>query len=325
MASLRDPLPVRSITLPNRLWFPPVARDLATADGAVTDDNVEAYRKIAAGGVGTVVVEHCFVHPDGRFSAKQIGIDRDEAIAGLARIADVIRSCNAVPIAQISFAGPRTSTGRKLGPSPVPLPGESTPAEPMTEEYIGRMPSLFEAATRRALAAGFAGVEIHGAHGFLLSSFFSPLTNHRTDAYGGALQARGRLALEVVAAARRHASAQFLIGFRLGADDGQDGGLVPEDAAQLGRWLQEAGVDILSISGGLCGSRPARLSDRQGYFFPQASIVKAGVSIPVVGVGGVTDPAAARDAVARGVVDLVAVGRRLMADPDWAARALSLQ
>ena len=193
MTTLRDPLTIRGVTLPNRLWFPPVARDLARPDGTVTDENVAAYREVAAGGVGTVVVEHCFITPGGRYSARQIGIDRDDCVSGLARIAAAIRSAAAVPVAQISFAGARTSAGGRVGPSALHLSANYEAAEEMTPAEIESLPGLFEAAVRRARAAGFAGAEIHGAHGFLLSAFFSPLANRRSDGYGGDLHARSRL------------------------------------------------------------------------------------------------------------------------------------
>ena len=325
MPTLRDPLAIRSVTLPNRIWFPPVARDLAAADGAVTPENVQAYRTIAAGGVGTVVVEHCFVHPDGRFSAKQIGIDRDDCVAGLSSIAQAIRQAGAVPIIQVSFAGARTICGKRIGPSAGVMPGEKEPAEELSREAIETVPTLFASAVRRAREAGFSGVELHAAHGFLLSAFLSPLANRRTDRWGGPLESRARLVLEVVRAARPYGSETFVIGMRLGADDDMPGGFTPQDAAVVAGWLQREGVDILSISGGLCGSRPAKFTGRQGYFFAQAEVVKRAVSIPVVGVGGVTDPAVARAAVMEGRLDLVAVGRRLMADPTWARRATAME
>jgi 2,4-dienoyl-CoA reductase-like NADH-dependent reductase (Old Yellow Enzyme family) len=322
MSKITDPLAIRSVSLPNRLWFPPVARDLATADGLVTDDNVAAYRAIASGGVGTVVVEHSFVHPGGRYSAKQTAVDRDECVPGLARLAATIRSCGAVPILQLAFAGARTIAGRRVGPSAGPLPGETDAAVELSAAEIARVPGLFADAARRAREAGFAGAEVHAAHGFLLSEFLSPLANRRADGYGGDLRARARLALEVLEAARAWARDDFIVGVRLGADDGLAGGFGPEDAAVVGRWLQDAGADYLSISGALVGSRPKGLAHVQGFFFPHASSVKKNVTVPVVGVGGVTETAFARRAVADGVVDLVAVGRKLVAEPGWARRAL---
>ncbi|UCF68816.1 MAG: NADH:flavin oxidoreductase [Acidobacteriota bacterium] len=322
MSRLRDPLVIGDVRLPNRIWFPPVARDLAETDGSVTDENVEAYRRVASGGVGTVVVEHCFVDPDGRFSPRQIGVDRDACVPGLKRLARVIRDNGAVPLLQVSHAGSKTLCARRLAPSATMLPGDTDPPEELRADEIPQIVSSFAHAVGRAREAGFSGVEIHGAHGFLLSEFFSPLTNHRVDGYGGGLRERARLALEVVEAARRSAREDFLIGFRLGADDDMDGGLTPVDAVHIAGWLQAAGVNIISVSGGLCGSAPRRWSERQGFFVAQAEMVKRSVTLPVVGVGGITDAAYARVIIERGRVDLVAVGRKLVEDPEWARRAL---
>jgi 2,4-dienoyl-CoA reductase-like NADH-dependent reductase (Old Yellow Enzyme family) len=320
---LRDPLPIRSVVLPNRLWFPPVARDLAREDGMVTDANVEGYRRVAAGGVGTVVVEHCFVRADGRYADNQIGANQDRCVPGLSRIAAAIRAGGAVPIVQLSFAGARTVAGRRVGPSPVPFPGGSVVPEELPASEIPTIIAAFENAVRRARDAGFAGAEIHGAHGFLLSSFFSPLTNRRADGYGAGPEGRARLAIEVVGAARAFARDDFLIVLRLGAIDGVEGGLTAEHAGRIAQWLEQAGADIISVSGGLCGSRPTGRAPTQGYFFPEAKAIKASLTIPVVGVGGVTDPEFARQAIERADVDLVAVGRQLLADPEWARRALA--
>jgi 2,4-dienoyl-CoA reductase-like NADH-dependent reductase (Old Yellow Enzyme family) len=323
LPTLRDPLPIRSVVLPNRLWFPPVARDLAREDGMVTDANVEGYRRVAGGGVGTVVVEHCFVRADGRYADNQIGANQDGCVPGLSRIAAAIRAEGAVPIVQLSFAGARTVAGRRVGPSPVPFPGGSVVPEELPASEIPGIIAAFENAVRRTRDAGFAGAEIHGAHGFLLSSFFSPLTNRRTDGYGATPEGRARLAIEVVRAARAFARDDFLIVLRLGATDGVVGGLSAEQAGRIAQWLEQAGVDIISVSGGLCGSRPTGKVRAQGYFFSEAKTIKAGLTIPVVGVGGVTDPAFARQAIERSDVDLVAVGRQILADPQWARRALA--
>ena len=323
MPALTEPLQIRDVTLRNRLWFPPVARDQATPDGLATDAHVEAYDALARGGVGTVVVEHSFVLADGRYSARQLGVDRDETIPGLARIAAAIRTGGATPILQISFAGARTSVGRRVGPSAIPLPGEDEAPEELPAAEIPSVVEAFGRAATRARRAGFAGAEIHSAHGFLLSEFLSPLANRRTDGYGGHLRARTRLALEVVEACRTSAAAGFLIGLRLGADDGLPGGLVPDNAARVATWLAQAGVDYVSVSGGLCGSRPKSAAGVQGYYFPQAELVRAAVTVPVVGVGGVTDPAVARRGIEENRRDLVAVGRALVADPLWARRALA--
>ena len=181
----------------------------------------------------------------------------------------------------------------------------------------------FASAAERAMKSGFDGVEIHGAHGFLLNQFFSPLANHRNDRYGGSLKNRMRFPLEVVDRVREKTKGRLLI-YRLGADDLNTSGTKIEDAQSFAEKLEEAGVDIIDVSGGLCGSRPASLQGKQGYFVSQAEQIKNVVSIPVIGVGGIVQPEFADRIVKEGRVDLVAVGRALLEDPQWATKAIEI-
>jgi NADPH2 dehydrogenase len=183
----------------------------------------------------------------------------------------------------------------------------------------------FVAATHRAIAAGFDFVEIHGAHGYLLNQFLSPLTNHRDDVYGGNLTCRLRLPLQVVRAVRQVVDTNHLLLYRLGASDYLDGGLSESDGQQAAKLLAAAGIDVLDISGGLCGADlPGWDQQSQGYYVPLAAGVRAGVDVPVIGVGGITDPRAADEFIQTGQVDLVAIGRAMLADANWASAARAL-
>ncbi|MDI7269718.1 MAG: tRNA-dihydrouridine synthase, partial [Myxococcota bacterium] len=179
----------------------------------------------------------------------------------------------------------------------------------------------FADAARRAVAAGFDAVEIHAAHGFLLSCFLSPLTNRRDDAYGGDADRRALLHVEIVRAVGAAVGGRVALLVRLGVDDLAPGGIGVEEGAAVAAKLVAAGADAIDVSGGLCGSRPAELSG-QGFFVPQAEAVRRVAGVPVIGVGGVTDAEAARRFVADGRVDAIAVGRRLAAHPEWAREAL---
>ncbi|MDH5461422.1 MAG: tRNA-dihydrouridine synthase, partial [Candidatus Bathyarchaeota archaeon] len=172
----------------------------------------------------------------------------------------------------------------------------------------------------RAMKAGFDGVEVHGAHGFLLNQFFSPLANRRRDRYGGSLENRMKFPLQVVEKVKERIGGRLLL-YRLGSDDLDPEGTKIEDSKKFAVKLEEAGVDIIDVSGGLCGSRPTQLQNRQGYFIPQAQQIKETVNVPVIGVGGITEPEYANSLIQRGRVDLVAVGRALLKDPDWAINA----
>ena len=171
------------------------------------------------------------------------------------------------------------------------------------------------------MEAGFDGVEVHGAHGYLLNEFASPYTNRRTDEYGGPLSNRLRVAGEVLTAVRDTLGDSLLL-YRFGVDDAPVDGVTPTMAAEMAPALAGWGVDLLDCSGGLCGSRPADRTG-QGFFVPAAAIVRAASPVPVSAVGGITDPRYADDIVRRGLVDAVCVGRAQLKDPEWAAKALA--
>jgi len=178
------------------------------------------------------------------------------------------------------------------------------------------------AAAHRALAAGFDFVEVHGAHGYLLSQFLSPLTNRRQDAFGGDLMNRQRVLLQVVQAVREVVDDHHLLLYRLGANDYMPGGITAEEGCQTAKLLVAAGVDLLDISGGLCGAQPPDWDNQsQGYFVPMAATIRAETNVPVVVAGGITDSDAANRFIREGQVDLVAIGRAMLTNPEWAAEA----
>jgi 2,4-dienoyl-CoA reductase-like NADH-dependent reductase (Old Yellow Enzyme family) len=179
----------------------------------------------------------------------------------------------------------------------------------------------FAAAADRAVKAGFDGVELHGAHGFLLNQFFSPLLNKRTDKCGGSLENRMRFPLKVVKKVRKTLGGRLLL-YRVGADDLCTRGTQVKDAVEFSKRLEKAGVDIVDVSGGFCKSEPKQLRNVKGYFVPQAFEIKKAVGIPVIGVGGIRDVGYADSLVRDGKVDLVAVGRALRKDPKWAEKAV---
>jgi 2,4-dienoyl-CoA reductase-like NADH-dependent reductase (Old Yellow Enzyme family) len=179
---------------------------------------------------------------------------------------------------------------------------------------------LFGEAAGRACKAGFDAVEIHGAHGFLLNQFASPLSNRRTDEYGGPFENRIRFPLEVVEEVRKVVGSHTPLLYRLGAYDGQEGGVTISECQAFARKLVEAGINLVDVSGGLVGSRPEG-STSQGYFLPLAEMIRQAVEVPVIGVGGIKDPEFADEAIRQKRVDLLAVGRAILADPDWPLKA----
>jgi 2,4-dienoyl-CoA reductase-like NADH-dependent reductase (Old Yellow Enzyme family) len=189
-------------------------------------------------------------------------------------------------------------------------------------DELSEITRAFGAAAQRAQSAGFDFVEIHGAHGYLLSQFLSPATNSRSDDYGGDLNGRLALPLGVVGAVREEIGPDFLLLYRLGASDFTPGGLTMEEGVQAATVLARRGVDLLDISGGLCGAAPPNWDGlSQGYFVPMAAGIRAAVDVPVVVAGGIVEPEFANSVIREGKVDLVAIGRAMLADPDWATTA----
>ncbi len=327
MPGLLSPLSFSGLTLRNRIAMPPMWSGFAQPDGSVTDAIVEYHRVRAAAGCGLITVEHSFVHPGGRHSTTQMGVHDDTMIVGLTRLAAAIREEGAVACLQITHAGSRTSSAvigrRPVGPSAVRHPRERDGEVPdeMTADGIAEVVAAFGAAAGRARAAGFDAVEIHGAHGFLLSQFLSPLCNRRTDDHGGSAESRRRIHLQVVAEVRRRIGPDRAIFIRLGACDEMTGGLNLDEGCAAAAALAAAGVDLISVSGGLQGSE---LKGREpGYFVPYAAAIKAFVSVPVMVAGGITEAAFADQVVRSGRADLVGVGRAMLSDAQWARKAIA--
>jgi NADPH2 dehydrogenase len=296
----------------------PMATELATKAGIVTERLIEHYVKRSKA-LGLHVVEHCYVSVEGKLSERQLGLHDDNMILGLGKLVQSVHAIGTPIVAQINHAG-ALSTEEITGMPPVaPSSGES--ARELQSNEIENISCVFALAAERAMKAGFDGVELHGAHGFLLNQFFSPLTNRRSDKYGGSLENRMRFPLEVVEKVKQMVGEKLLM-YRLGADDLDPAGTRIEDSKRLALKLQDAGVDIIDVSGGLCGSRPEKLQGIQGYFVSYAHQIREVVSVPVVGVGGIRDPKYADKLVREGMVDLVAVGTELWNDPEWAVKAL---
>jgi 2,4-dienoyl-CoA reductase-like NADH-dependent reductase (Old Yellow Enzyme family) len=322
MPRLLDTIRLGKLRLKNRIVMPPMATNKATGDGEVTESQIKHYAERAKG-VGLIIVEHSYVTPSGKLSPNQLGIHDDKLIPGLSKLAKAVHR-HRTPIAvQINHAGGRTMSSvigaQPLGPSPV-LVFQETPKELNIEE-IDEVVEAFGQAARRAVEAGFDAVEVHGAHGFLLNQFLSPLTNKRRDEYGGSLEKRTHFPIRVFKRVRKEVGQDFPLLYRLGADDFKEGGLSLNDTKIFAGMLVDAGVDAVDVSAGIGGSNPQALSG-QGYLFHLAEGIKKVVKVPVVGVGGVTEAEFADKAVREGKVDLVAVGRALLADPEWAMKAV---
>jgi 2,4-dienoyl-CoA reductase-like NADH-dependent reductase (Old Yellow Enzyme family) len=290
----------------------------ATVKGAVTDRLVGFYVRRSAA-LGLLIVEHCYVSARGRLSLKQLGIYDDMLIDGLERLAASVHAVGTPVIVQISHAG-GVANRSVIGAQPAG-PSATGKTRELTKSEIEGLVEEFAVAAERAIKAGFDGVELHGAHGFLLNQFFSPLLNKRGDEYGGSLENRMRFPLMVVERVRENIRGRLLL-YRLSADDLAPNGTHIEDSAAFAVKLEQFGVDVVDVSGGMCGSEPKQLRSVKGYFVPQAYEIKKAVRVPVIGVGGITEAEYADRLVKEGKVDLVAVGRALWKDPKWAEKAV---
>ncbi|WP_113702671.1 NADH:flavin oxidoreductase/NADH oxidase [Nonomuraea lactucae] len=351
---LFEPIALRSLTIPNRIWMAPMCQYTAATDGpeagAPHDWHFAHLAARAAGGTGLIMTEATAVSPEGRISPADLGLWNERQEEGFHRITRFLRQAGTVPGIQLAHAGRKASTDRPwrgggpvagagggwrpVAPSPVPFTdGYPTPDELPVEE-IRRVVADFARAAERALRAGFQVVEVHGAHGYLIGQFLSPYTNHRTDGYGGSFAGRTRFALEVVDAVRAVWPDELPVFFRISATDwltenpaDERVGWTLDDTVSLAKELLAHGVDLLDTSSG--GNAPrAKVVTGPGYQVPFAARVREETDLPVAAVGQITAPLQAEEILASGRADAVLLGRELLRDPYWphrAARALGVQ
>lgn len=326
MSHLLQPIQAGSLNLHNRLVMPPMATSKSEGDGKVSQGILDYYKEKSEGGhIGLIIIEHSFITQQGKASKGQLSAADDSVIDGLKELADIIHKNGSKVMMQINHAGSAASkevTGLEpVAPSSIAHPRlEAVPHE-LTKDEIEQIIKAFADAAVRTKKAGFDGVEIHSAHGYLLNQFFSPLTNKRKDEYGGDVHNRIRIHLEVIRAVREDVGEGFPIILRLGASDFREGGTTIEDSKTAAKEFEKAGINILDISGGFSGFAVPGLSG-QGYFAPLTEAIKETVSIPVILTGGITEPEAAEKLLAESKTDLVGVGRAILADSKWAEKAV---
>jgi 2,4-dienoyl-CoA reductase-like NADH-dependent reductase (Old Yellow Enzyme family) len=333
--TLFSPLRLRSLQLRNRIAVPPMCQ-YSASDGIAADWHLAHYGALAAGGAGAVILEATSVTPEGRISPADLGIWSDTHVAPLARIASFLASQGAAPGVQLAHAGRKAGTAAPWdGGAPV-MPGDGGwaivgPAgaawadgyqAPMALDEAGILAVIeaFRAGARRARAAGFQIAEVHGAHGYLMHQFLSPLVNTRADRWGGSFENRTRLALEVTRAVRAEWDAGMPVWVRLSATDWADGGWDSDQTVALAKLLREAGADLIDCSSG--GAVPWQKPPvAPGYQVPFAERVRREAGVASGAVGLITDAAQAEAIVREGRADLVLVGRESLRDPHWPLRA----
>ncbi len=344
MTQLLTPLQLRGVTLPQRITIPPMLMYRAGHDGLATEWHKVHYGRLALGGAAMVMVESTAVTQQGRVGYADLGMWDDRQVGPLREIARFLKAEGAVPAIQINHSGRKggirrpwdvyiplneEDAARGEPPWPVIGPGDTAYADgaqvprPMEAGDIRQVVSDWAQAARRAAEAGFEILEIHAAHGYLLHQFLSPLSNNRTDGYGGTLAHRMRLALEVTEAVRRAWPADRPLFVRLSCVDGIEGGWSLDDSVALSHEMRALGVDLIDCSsGGIGGSATNnRVPRGAGFQVPFAERIRREVGIPTQAVGLITEPAYAAAIVDQGQADLVAIGREALVDPNWPSAA----
>ncbi|MEM4481530.1 MAG: FAD-dependent oxidoreductase [Desulfurococcaceae archaeon] len=320
--ALFEPFSILDQVVPNRLVMPPMVVGYAGPRGEVTEQLLSYYEARARAGVGLVIVEASYIREDGKLVLGELGIYSDDLIPGLTRLADLIKASGALASIQIAHGGIQAKVEEPVGPSPIGrtlVPPTRTPRELATCE-VEKLVEDFASAALRAKLAGFNMVEVHGTHGYIITQFLSPLTNKRSDKYGAD---RALFAIEVVKRIKEKCGRSYPVIFRLNADELQVGGITLEYAKYTAkRLVEEAGVDAFDVTGGNYDTMdtillPYFYSTNEGWFFKYAEEVRRATNVPVISGGLITDPRVAEEAVKKGSVDAVFIGRQLIADPDW--------
>lgn len=344
MSALFATLTLRGVTLRNRVMISPMQQYMATPDGMPTGFHIQHYGRQAIGGAGLVMTEALIVNPEGRVTWHDLGLWNDTQMEALKPIAATLGASGAVPAMQLLHAGRKGSVGRPWegyapltevdavhgtppytthAPSAIPAnPGWHVPAA-LGEAGIAEVIADHAAAAARAAKAGFRFLEIHAAHGYLLHSFLSPLSNLRDDHWGGDFGGRTRLLLATIEAVRAAWPDDLPLSVRLSCVDDQEGGWSIEDTLALAPLLAARGVDLIDCSSGGLGERTTTRMIRrpEGYQVPFAARIRREAGVPTIAVGLLTTPAYAERVIAEGEADIIAIGREALRNPHWPLHA----
>ena len=328
LQNLLSPIKIKTMELSNRVVLPPMGTNLGNPDGSVSEANLAYLKRMARGGAGLIIIEVCAVHPSAPSINSELCVYEDRFVPGLRKLTEIAHAAGSKIALQLHHAGRESlyllKQKKAIAPSPIrSLVFGLTPRE-MTLEDIKEIIAAFGTAAARAQEAGFDAVEVHGAHGYLLTQFLSALCNQRSDEYGGSLANRGRFIVEVLQEVRRRVGGDFPISLRISAEEFIKGGYTVEDIQPILPDFVKAGADIIHTSLGtlsLGSITSAPLEYEPGFNAWRAKKVKEVVNVPVIAVGRFTDPAQADEVIGRGEADLVAFGRQFLTDPDFLLKA----
>jgi 2,4-dienoyl-CoA reductase-like NADH-dependent reductase (Old Yellow Enzyme family) len=325
MSKLFERSVIKGMELSNRFVRSATWEGMAAEDGSVTPKLTETLVALARGGVGLIITSHAYVLKEGQAGPWQLGIYKDDLIEGLQKMTSAVHGAGAKIVVQIAHSG-RLAPAKLTGRPPMVVSDfdglSKSPREEMTTDYIRKLVAAFGEAARRAKAAGFDGVQIHSAHGYLLSQFLSPAFNRREDEYGGGIENRARIHLEIYRAVRKAVGEEFPVLIKLNCRDFAENGLSLEDSLQVGRMLADAGLDAIELSGGLLtGGKlsPSRMGikseEQEAYFREDARAFKNKINIPLILVGGMRSFEVAERLVGDGVADYISMSRPFIREP----------
>jgi len=326
MNNLFSPIKIRNTIVKNRVVMPPmVCFGFGGDDGLVTEKHLSHYDARAKGGVGLIIIEATCIDKSGRLSTDQLGLWSDEQILGFSRLAGVCHQYGARVLVQIHHAGmvaPKSVTLSPLAPSNYhgKIVDDIISIRALKPTEIPVLQSKYVAAALRAQKAGLDGIEFHGAHGFLISQFFSPLVNKRTDIYGGNLDNRVRFISEIIARIRQAAGNDFIVGCRMGCNE-------PDlnTSIRIAKILEKSGIDLLHVSTGIMPQRDKGPAVPEGFNYNWivygGTEIKKHVNVPVIVVNGIRTPEQASYLIEHGLADFTAIGKGLLSDPEWANKA----
>jgi 2,4-dienoyl-CoA reductase-like NADH-dependent reductase (Old Yellow Enzyme family) len=325
MDILFSPLRIGSLTVPNRFVRSATHDFMADGEGRVTDSHVKLYSRLAEGEVGLIVTGHAYVQPSGQASPRQMAVHDDRFIGGLARIPEAVHRFPSRVVLQIAHAGRQTKEKLcgcvPVSPSAVYDPASKVMPRELSSDEIRSLVDDFVAAGLRARRAGFDGLQLHAAHGYLLSSFLSPHTNRRRDEWGGPVENRARVLVEILRGLRSALGREYPVIVKLNSTDFLEGGLTLEHAVRIAVLIESEGIDGIEVSGGMAEAGRGsvwpglRTEDEEGYFAENAARIKQAVKVPVFALGGIRTLAVAERIVREGRADLVSLSRPLIRDP----------
>lgn len=322
MNHLFTPLKIKGLELKNRIVMPPMCQfSVQSRDGIANDWHYVHYLSRAIGGTGLIIIEMADIEPDGRITDLDLGLWSDDQIPALSRIVEACHLHGAKVAIQIGHAGRKAQDAAvPVAPSEIPFDDKSRTPRALTTDEVRQMVERYQRAVRRALKTGIDAVELHGAHGYLIHQFLSPITNKRTDVYGQDLTRFGK---EVTEAAKSELPSVMPLIMRISATEYVEGGYGIDESIKFSKEFHKAGVDILHVSSG--GEGPVSSGGKPGthaaYQVPLAREIKQVLNVPVIAVGKLDEPLLANSVIGNGEADLIAVGRGMLRNPYWALEA----